>query len=382
MYRLSLALCFFCSLAWSEPDKNPKENPTPEQKINEQNCTSAKEYITTYNFLKSAKEYQINEINIREVALKVSKGCTGAAQRFVHSFEVLMKARAGTHTALSLASALANMSDNHNVAFIYIFTRSFLKEFMDMDFVTSIQLARSLSTDYKGDVTIALSDFKELTQFCANSESLSLSKPQCAQLAARIAKYSESNQTPIAASFIKAYNYFRTKENLQMPIQQAVKMAERIIKISPYAIENFIVAHDFASEQKDGLNLPTKQALLFAFDQAKFSLPSTTDNSIDRLPAQNIEKPEVEKKTADSTPTKKSKKKKSSKKSDKKKSNKEKSDEEKKEKPIDEELKNKDTDQVKPEAESDTEKLSNDSPNLESSEDADLNDLKELEKEP
>ena len=38
-----------------------------------------------------------------------------------------------------------------------------------------------------------------------------------------------------------------------MPIQQAVKMAERIIKISPYAIENFIVAHDFASEKKTAL---------------------------------------------------------------------------------------------------------------------------------
>lgn len=244
-------------------------------------CTSAREYVTTYNYLSSNQEkLGLSQTEIKEVAKGVAKGCSGAAARFIKSFETLNKVGLGGRSSLKTGVLLANKPDEHAKAFLAIFKAAYLKKHLDLDMRTSFKIASALSFDFKGQPQRALNDFKKLTKFCIENKNINLSLATCAGIAARVVKNSENYHKDVAKDFIATFMYVRKDSSLKLDIRRAVVLTEEIVNSGPGAGENFKVAYEFGLAKK-GLNFSAKQALNFARNIVK----SANEAYMKRMPA-------------------------------------------------------------------------------------------------
>ena len=244
------------------------------------NCSSAKEYITTYNFLKDQKHLELPDTQIEKVALEVSKGCNEAAQRFIETFQVLVKSEAGSRAAIQYAIKLAKLSNNYQNVFLDIFVSAFSKDQLDLDLSTSLSLASRLSIDFQGEIKTVKSDFRELTKFCL-SKNLGLSLAQCGELSKKVILHSEVYKKPVAKAFIEAYNYLTTNKKITMDKNSAIQQSEHLVSLSPKAFENFKMAFEF-QQKKHTLD----ESLKFANQIADY----TVFNKKTRLPASQDQK--------------------------------------------------------------------------------------------
>lgn len=244
------------------------------------NCSSAKEYITTYNFLKDQKHLELPESQVEKVSLEVSKGCKQAAKRFIETFQVLVKSEAGSRAAIQYAIKMSQLSNNYQEVFLNIFVSAFSKDQLDLDLSTSLSLASRLSVDFKGDIKTVKSDFGELTKFCL-SKNLGLSLAQCGELSKKVILHSEVYKKPVAKAFIESYNYLTTNKKITMDKSSAIQQAEYLISLSPKAFENFKMAFEF-QQKKHSLD----ESLKFANQIADH----TVFNTKTRLPASSDQK--------------------------------------------------------------------------------------------
>ncbi len=254
-------------------------------------CSSAKEFITTFEYLRGHKELGLSSQEMFNVATAVSKGCTGAAARFVKVFEVLTKSDAGTRDAMKIAIQLASKPQAYCDTFVKVFSRSYLSEYLDLDYFTSLKLANALATDYKGDPNIAAKDFVKLVDFCVNDKEVGLAKPECGLIAGRIVKHAENFHALVAGEYIKVYHFLTSESGPSAPIITALKISENVVSQGPEAGDNFITAYNYAID-RSGLNFTAGQSITFAENIAKNTYinlkPNEFKKSIeDRLPASN-----------------------------------------------------------------------------------------------
>jgi hypothetical protein len=248
----------------------------------EYKCDSSKEFITTLEYLRKQKAFELDEPTNQKVAHHVSEGCTGAAKRFITSLVFLKKLELGSRNSLFIAKSMAHKSDNYMTAFIEIFKQSYAKDYLNLDLKNSYRIARELSLDFDGDVDKVLKDFSQLAKFCSQSE-IGLSRPRCAQLAIRIAHSGSKFPERLAPAFIKTYRFARDK--MGAPLNEALLIAHDVAAISPQAYKNFMLAYKYALKNK-GLNLPARSSLQFAMEMSKRSVFSTdTLEKPNRVPA-------------------------------------------------------------------------------------------------
>lgn len=226
-------------------------------------CLSAREYITTLEYLRSKNEFGLNENQSQELAAEVSKGCTGAARRFIRTVEVFLKYEASSRESIQLALELSQKPDAYTNTFIGVFARSYSRDHLDLDFRTSLQIARNLSVEYSGDPKIALKDYVNLVQFCTSEKHVSYSKPHCGVLASRILKSTEDFNRSIARSFRDTYQFVMKEIIPSGSPMQALELTEKIVSISPEAPKNFKTAYRYGLRDK-GLGLDIKKSLEFA----------------------------------------------------------------------------------------------------------------------
>ena len=244
---------------------NPEYNENTKDEHGElKDCNAAREYITITKYLRSKQEdLALDEQKIRVIADKVSQGCDGAAARFTQAFELLQKVEVGGNTALGVSMDLSNRSNEYAKAFIGIFKRSYLAEYLDLDLKTSIHIARSLSVSYEGYPELALADFALLTEFCMENEKSNLPIQVCARIAGRVSKSAEKFEFGLAKPLIETYKYLRDHPAAPLPNIKALRWAERIVRSSPAAYKNFKMAYEFALSQ-EGFDAAQPEALGFA----------------------------------------------------------------------------------------------------------------------
>lgn len=253
--------------ACSSLDRTVTMAPLTEKKepIEILDCQSTREFITTYRYLEKEQDHLgMSEKEIQRVADNVSAGCTGAASRFVRSFEMLSQVEIGSRTALRVALALSKREDARADAFIEVFKRAYLREFMDLDLTTSLKIAESLSVEFLGKPEQALADFVTLSEWCGQDKGLNLPLPICAQLAARVSKKGEKFEQGLADSFKEVFHFLKQHEATKgIGLKQALQLSESVATTSPQAVANFKEALVFGLSQK-GLELPADRALRFA----------------------------------------------------------------------------------------------------------------------
>lgn len=235
-------------------------------------CTSAVEYVATLEYLRGgSKEYKVPEEEARTIALNVSAGCSGAALRFIKVVQVLSKAELGARDAVRVAIELSAKTDRETETFIAVFKRSYSEDSLDLDLFSAMKLARSLSTEFEGDVLAVREDFEKIVDFCVNEKKLDLPPPICAEMASRIARRGQAWSGGVSSGFLKIYEFARSNaDGPKIPTGAALKLAEELTVDGPGAADNFIQGYRYASGSK-GLALPVEQAMAFAEKMASYS---------------------------------------------------------------------------------------------------------------
>jgi len=237
-------------------------------------CEAAQEFMTTMTYLRSAKDMNLAEPLMRTVALGVASGCTGAAGRFIAVTELLKKSGLDSASAIDIGTQAAQRSDEAAEAFRDIFKQAFLKSYLDLDLADALRLARKLSLDYAGKPQVARGDFAGMVHFCQEPRHLNLPKPACAKLAARIAAYGEgSDDDAIAEPFISAFDFLIGGDGPHLTTGDAMKIAEELVAVSPFAVDNFQQAFTYAVAPS-GLKMERGEAVRFAQQVAKRSTGS------------------------------------------------------------------------------------------------------------
>lgn len=267
--KILICITFFSSLAFSA---------IPEQ-YESIDCFAAREYITTVQYLRSQKDFGLNNKEILRYADEVSKGCTGSSQRFIKVAKVLTKMGIDTRSSLNSAIPFADKDDGYTDAFVEIYKLSYDPKYLDLDALNSMKLSVELASRYEGEIKVSVEDFKKLVDYCLTPGKMDLPKAQCASIAQEITQLGQNFNVPMAEVFIKTMSFMQTgdDEGPGLDRSNALKITKEILGFGPKAGENFENAFSFAVA-KSGLGWSGKQAIAFAKRLAKRSLKQETQN--------------------------------------------------------------------------------------------------------
>lgn len=248
--------------------------------LTQSNCASAKEYITSFEYLREKLDLVGTEKKARQVASLVSAQCSGAADRFIRVAALLSSVGYLPELSVDLALEFAARSSANTETFQQVFKMSFLKNYLDLDLSSSLELALSLSK-LDGRQVLVEDEFSNTVRFCVENDGLGLSKPDCARFAQRIVGYGNGHNSSIFQAFTRAYDFIMSSDGPQQPMFLALQIAEKIVAIGPGAVENYILAYRYAMSER-GLALVQSAAMSFAQTMAAQTINAA---SMNRMPA-------------------------------------------------------------------------------------------------
>ena len=260
------------------PDVRAVDSEQPD-KSTALNCTTAREYITTLEYLRTKSDIKLLDQDAQKIAGQVAEGCTGAAQRFIRVTSMLLQAGITWPDAAKQGLSFASRSETAAETFITVFRRAFLARDLDLDMQSALQMATSLSSEFAKefgeDLKSARKDFDLLVGYCTRADRLSLPKPQCGAFAARITKLGRFWEKGVARDFISTFDYLRSDKGPALITGDALQIAEELVKNGPGSIDNFMVGYRYGVSAK-GLNMDSRAAVNFARKMAQRKLPPET----------------------------------------------------------------------------------------------------------
>lgn len=258
------------AIAGSYEDDMPEARRKALEEQKSKSCESTSEYIKALDFMRGNQDFIVTETAARQIADKISKGCTGSADRFAKILSMLKKVGVSDRKSLEMAFEFSKLPDYAQTNFNEIFTKSFLAEFFDYDFTTALALAFELSKDYKGDPVQVRNDFIELVKFCKDGQKLDLPTQLCAEYTVKLARLSQYFENGVRDPFYKLYGALRDREEFSFDVKTSLDLAYNILKGGPKAIDNFFAGFDYAVK-KEGLGYAQDKAMKFALKMARRS---------------------------------------------------------------------------------------------------------------
>jgi hypothetical protein len=240
-------------------------------KTPDQFCQSSKEYITSFRYLEAQKAFSLKKDEMMRIADATSKGCNGAAKRFIEVNDLLIKAGLETSDSLKVAMKVSNKSDLVAETFITIFKETFLKDYLDLDIKTALDFSLKLALETEGNTSMIKNDFQKIVKFCLEQKGLDLSGPKCSDLAAKVAIVGTKFNLEMASAFLNHYDFLTEKDGGDLATYKSVEMSLNLIEAGPLSVTNFKDAYKFAMS-KSGLDLGKKEAINYAELMAKRSV--------------------------------------------------------------------------------------------------------------
>ncbi len=226
-------------------------------------CESAREFISTVEYLKNNKDFQISKKDLIKVGMKVSTGCSGASNRFFKIVKILTKSGLDTKSSIETGILFVSKTDVYTKTFINIFKKAFQEGDLNLDLYSSLKIAKNLSVEFDGDLEKVISDFNSLISLC-NEKKFGLTLRQCSVLANQVTKAGENYDQNISEPFSDLFTFLRdNKSGPQITTGSSLSLALEIIKFGPLASKNFKNSYKYAIG-KSGLNYQAKDALNFA----------------------------------------------------------------------------------------------------------------------
>jgi hypothetical protein len=255
-YLLIFLITFTDAFAASAPSKITEARPL--------NCLAAREYITTIQFFKQQSELALNQKQILKYADLVSRGCTGASERFIKVTKLLTGMGIDTKSSIDTAGLISQKTDDYSKAFIQIFKYAYHSDFLNLDARQSMKIATELSTRYNGDINQSIDDFKKTVELCLHKKSMQLTPIHCAQVATQITKHGQDFQASVFESFADIMIFLQyKKKGPGLDRKNALKIALNISAFGPKSGENFKQTYRYAVSKK-GLAYNAKQAITLA----------------------------------------------------------------------------------------------------------------------
>jgi hypothetical protein len=226
-------------------------------------CSSAREYVTTLEYLRKKEDLKLPDLEARKIADQVSKGCTDAAERFIRVSELLIRAQLSVKDAIAQALALSQRPREVAEGFVSAFQLAYSSERLDLRVQSAVDLARAVSQEFDGDALVAEKDFRQVVELCTSERGFPLSKEDCAALGLRVARAGGRIGESVGATFVTAFRELVARKNAPLIGSEAIRTAEEIAAQGDQGLENFRVAYRYALSQS-GLKATEPEAYAFA----------------------------------------------------------------------------------------------------------------------
>jgi hypothetical protein len=233
-------------------------------------CRSADEFTDTVVYLRGQRVAPLLEKEIVRISEEVANGCNGASQRFRQVFAMLIKTGVDVKKSVQTGIAFAKESPETVKGFTEIFQKSYLENYLNLDYVTALEVSYELSRDFPGNVSLAYSDFVNITKFCLDPKRLGLPVKSCARIAIDVARLSCYYPLGVYQPFEELYGLLRNDASFGISIREALKIATEVMHYGPKASENFIKTFRF-SVSRTGLDQTANNSLRLALRIAKKS---------------------------------------------------------------------------------------------------------------
>jgi len=258
-------------------EKKPEEIKTQlsqsssEKKQSEvRNCTSTQEFIDAFEFLKSETDLALSEPQAIQLALQISRGCTGAAKRFISVYNIMKKSGIILRTSYEKALVFSTLDDERTENFIKIFKETFLANYLDLDFLTAYQLSLALSQYLKDRIKVVRDDFGDLVKFCTETKSIGFPLRTCAEYAIKVLDSGLYYNEALFPHFKKVFEFLTQGSGVKLPLREGLEVTYEVIAQGPKASENFFKAFNYATSPK--MFLSHKQAIQLSVTLAKQSM--------------------------------------------------------------------------------------------------------------
>ncbi len=285
-------LCiFFCSLimttAYAEVMlKSPQERENTyaqPEKEKLKPCESFKEFQSAYESLLRDGDLALGEEKSARLALKISQGCNGSAQRFIKAYEMMKKTGVAMTKSVEVGLDFSALDDERLKNFHEVFSKMYLENYFDFDFATAYRVSFQLSRDYEGKAQDVREDFIKLAKFCTQSDKVALPLKQCAELALKIVDHTPKFSGGLFSTFEKFYTFLRTDKRMGLSVIDSLNLVPKVFAYGPKAPENFQQALEYAlSSNKITIDHPN--AINLALRLARQSLPSLGKEEFNEAP--------------------------------------------------------------------------------------------------
>jgi hypothetical protein len=234
-----------------------------ESNIKTEECLSTREYITTLKFLNKKVELGLNEKDKLALADFVSNGCTGAAERFIKTLNLLIEAEVPSNNALPVAKEISQGSDKGAENYQAIFKKVYVETFFDLPAKVSLEFANELTGPMEKESSKMIEDFNILSDFCLNRTGLDLGLAKCSDLIKNVLGKTKNLNITIAKDYINLFDFLNSNEKgPKLSSSEAVSTAEKIIIYGPVGASNFIEGYQF-SLSENGLKSKIPAAISF-----------------------------------------------------------------------------------------------------------------------
>ncbi|HPI39730.1 MAG TPA: hypothetical protein PLJ21_02940 [Pseudobdellovibrionaceae bacterium] len=237
-------------------------------------CDSFESFQKSYQFLVKEKELDMSETQITQMALEVSKNCTGAAQRFEKTYLLMKNSGVDLKKSLQIGLEFSGFSESRVLNFVDVFKGVYLENYFNFDFPVAYAIALDLSKKAEeGSIDAIRMDFLNMLKFCMEKKNLDLPLNYCSQVALKLCDQSYLfPKTGAFNDFEGFFKFTRTEAGFGLSIKEALDLGLEIIQYGPKAIPNFRKAFQFAHDGQKGLQLNAKASLKLSLEIAKHSL--------------------------------------------------------------------------------------------------------------
>lgn len=247
------------------------------------NCESFKEFQTAYETLMKDGDLALGEEKAARLALQISKGCNGSANRFFKAYEMMKKTGVALTKAVEVGLDFAVLDDERLKNFNEVFAKMYLESVFDFDFATAYKVSFQLSRDYEGKAKDVREDFIKLVKFCTNNDKAALPLRQCAELALKIVDHTPKFPGGLYDAFEKFYTFLRSDKRMGLSVLDSLNLVPKVFAYGPKAPENFQAGIEYALSSSK-INIDHTNAMNLALRLAKQSLPSPGKEEIDEAP--------------------------------------------------------------------------------------------------
>lgn len=234
-------------------------------------CVSSQEFMDSMHYLRSNKNVELPEEQVRLYADQISKGCTGAYARFKDVFEYLNKMGVDHRQSLKIAMSFSPHTDTVKNTFLEILKGSYLREYYDVDFKSALQLAYDISMDHRTTPERLRTDFVGFVRFCNEKKGMEVPLSACVKYSRRLLELTPYFEKGAYPSFEELFIKLNTDKAFGISIRESLEVSLKVLSFGPQAPENFLKGYAYALDTA-GLGLSTNDAVQFGLRMASRSV--------------------------------------------------------------------------------------------------------------